>query len=533
MCTAISASFNKLNLYNNVTSGVPLMTMPDKIPFLCSCPDYLNGTKKYSKKTSTCKQCKGSRIAFTPIGGTVRMISSPFNLFDSSKASAAATVRRNCVGTVRLPSTSASSSSAFAQKNRPTILLLNGETDPYDFIRQSRLLYADKKITLDLNDTLRNRAKNIATVRTTYRYPNSGNNSTNNSSSTTYNHNLVNRTVTERSLSKNLSHFDGLRNRSSILHCTVNPYELISTTLHNNEFSPSGQLYDLSRSTALQNGYHSSTIEKIKLQNGTKHPRPLKALVDAKNGIPDGSATLPAKKPSLANQSTFKSILKSSPTAETTNSVNPDKVSDPNKTIKLPTELSTKENAIERKLSSYYSCSDNNKLGITNCQPKDQQIKYRTVNSKRLSIPSPESQTVRYKKVQFTTELEDLFNEGNRRLFKEKDSKIPIATSKLDAVDSMDRKGRQSAVDRSSKDRNLEEKVKEDSESSTESGGRSGELSIFYFFFTIFTTETLQANCYRLLRFVRHSYKSVSALWKRVLVIICDGNNPLEEFLRY
>lgn len=33
----------------------------------------------------------------------------------------------------------------------------------------------------------------------------------------------------------------------SILHTTINPYELISSTLHNNEFSPSSSLYDMMR----------------------------------------------------------------------------------------------------------------------------------------------------------------------------------------------------------------------------------------------------------------------------------------------
>lgn len=96
------------------------MTMPDKVHILCSCPDYLHGTSKIKKKT-TCKQCKGIKLPFVPIGGTVRMVPTPY-VFDA--------VPRNCVGTVRLPSSSFT-------RHRPTILC--GEHDPYDFLRQSRL----------------------------------------------------------------------------------------------------------------------------------------------------------------------------------------------------------------------------------------------------------------------------------------------------------------------------------------------------------------------------------------------------------
>lgn len=97
--------------------------MPDKIHFLCSCPEYLRGTAKTSRKT-TCKYCKGLKIPFTPIGGTVRMFSTPYVL------DAAAT--RNCFGTVRFPSTLSH------ERQRPRTLCT--ENDPYNFLRQSRLV---------------------------------------------------------------------------------------------------------------------------------------------------------------------------------------------------------------------------------------------------------------------------------------------------------------------------------------------------------------------------------------------------------
>lgn len=107
------------------------MTMPDKINLLCACPEYLNGTGKPTKKKTTCKQCKGVKLPFTPVGGTMRMFptSPPAYAFDPSNVALA----RNCFGTVRLPQTT----SQFEHK-RPTILYK--DNDPYNFLRQSRLL---------------------------------------------------------------------------------------------------------------------------------------------------------------------------------------------------------------------------------------------------------------------------------------------------------------------------------------------------------------------------------------------------------
>lgn len=91
--------------------------MPDKIQLLCSCADYLCGSGKPAKKKTVCKQCKGIKLPFAPIGGTVRIFPTPYILD--------ATTRKNYFKTVRLPSTSYEH-----QKNH----------DPYNFLRQSRLL---------------------------------------------------------------------------------------------------------------------------------------------------------------------------------------------------------------------------------------------------------------------------------------------------------------------------------------------------------------------------------------------------------
>lgn len=98
------------------------MTMPDKIHYLCNCPDYLHGTGKQTKKKkkATCKHCKGARLPFTPIGGTVRIHSTPY------------VTLRNYFGTVRLPPRSTS-----YEHQSSTILCR--EIDPYNLLRQSRL----------------------------------------------------------------------------------------------------------------------------------------------------------------------------------------------------------------------------------------------------------------------------------------------------------------------------------------------------------------------------------------------------------
>lgn len=99
--------------------------MPDKMHFLCSCPDYLHGTGKQTKRKTACKHCKGIKLPFTAIGGTVRMFSTTPYILDSA-------VTRNCFATVRLPSTLS------CEHQRPTVLCR--ENDPYNFLRQSRLL---------------------------------------------------------------------------------------------------------------------------------------------------------------------------------------------------------------------------------------------------------------------------------------------------------------------------------------------------------------------------------------------------------
>ncbi|XP_060652834.1 mucin-2 [Drosophila nasuta] len=94
---------------------------------ICSCAEYLNGTKRDVKKASVCKKCKGSRLPLATIsgGGTVRL-----------PAAAAQARRPTMAATMRVVSTS--------KKSRPTIL--DPQKDPYDLMRRTRLLSPEPSV---------------------------------------------------------------------------------------------------------------------------------------------------------------------------------------------------------------------------------------------------------------------------------------------------------------------------------------------------------------------------------------------------
>jgi len=104
------------------TEGVPGTTALAVV--ICSCAEYLNGTKRDVKKASVCKKCKGSRLPLATIGGTsggtVRLPS----------VSGSSHSRRPMAATMRVVSTS--------KKSRPSIL--DPQKDPYDLMRRTRLL---------------------------------------------------------------------------------------------------------------------------------------------------------------------------------------------------------------------------------------------------------------------------------------------------------------------------------------------------------------------------------------------------------
>lgn len=127
--SALARSMRYANpwLYGSVRAPSALLLAPAFV--LCSCPDYINGTKRSSKKSSgVCKKCKGSRLPLSsgePKFGTVRC-------YPTVNPTAMTPIR---AGTVRVTSSSSSSSAS-----RPSIL---PSSDPYDLMRRSRLAPQD------------------------------------------------------------------------------------------------------------------------------------------------------------------------------------------------------------------------------------------------------------------------------------------------------------------------------------------------------------------------------------------------------
>ncbi|XP_013172284.1 PREDICTED: uncharacterized protein LOC106121260 [Papilio xuthus] len=174
---------------------------------LCSCPEYLNGTKKTSStKVSICKKCKGSRLPLTIaesprmlVGGTVRgpqQVSRDTGLLRA--------------GTVRVQNS----------KSRPSILKSNGDsTDPYDLMRRSRLVPPHEARIGSQFSTTRSRAKSISPCR------------------------IKNKPVIPDTLAKSRSKSVSRVNelwveeetnandyKKSILSCDINPYDLVKSS---------------------------------------------------------------------------------------------------------------------------------------------------------------------------------------------------------------------------------------------------------------------------------------------------------------
>lgn len=191
---------------------------------ICSCPEYLNGTKKETKKATICKKCRGSRLPLAPIGGTVRLRSTT-PMVHAARGSA---------GTVRLPS-------AYNFKQRPSIL--SAESDPYDMMRRSRLVSPELQPVnnvLKSSTTSKNRAKSSSPSRSRSR-------TRKRTPSPQRHYGAVE--TRSRSASRSNSWLKdtdmevasaAAANRRSILQCDLSAYELISKISHNNEFSPLG-----------------------------------------------------------------------------------------------------------------------------------------------------------------------------------------------------------------------------------------------------------------------------------------------------
>uniref|UniRef100_A0A182VFJ1 DH domain-containing protein n=1 Tax=Anopheles merus TaxID=30066 RepID=A0A182VFJ1_ANOME len=270
---------------------------PEVAVLICCCPEYLTGTKREIKKASVCKKCKGSRLPLAPIGGTMRLTSGATYL-------APAPIRTSA-GTVKLAST-------YGKKSRPTILG-NGNPDPYDFMRRSRLTQpaesgagGPKSVKSSLKEKLRGRAKSTSPSR-------------GRSGSTAGGKRSSAARSPSPSLSKNGSRVGGRKlesfqdcwvgepdrdtdllddgptstaqNRKSILRCDVNPYDLISlsgigggsgggTVGGNNmlsEFAPDGDEFDLHSQkyenildTLYANRYNPNPANSIAAINGQR-----------------------------------------------------------------------------------------------------------------------------------------------------------------------------------------------------------------------------------------------------------------------
>lgn len=210
---------------NELPTGTTAMAV-----VLCSCPEYLSGTKgRTLKKPSLCKKCKGTRLPLANIGGTVRLTSN----IPSSKLRPV-----GAASTVRVVSST--------KKQRPTIL--DPQKDPYDLMRRTRLLspepgqsnksavaLAGGSSSSSSKDNSRHRGRSASPVRgrsrTRHHYKALAANSKPVESSTKALASLDDTWLTE---SEDLANSTAsTSSRKSILRCNVNPYDLISINQQN------------------------------------------------------------------------------------------------------------------------------------------------------------------------------------------------------------------------------------------------------------------------------------------------------------
>nr|XP_032520569.1 uncharacterized protein LOC116772474 [Danaus plexippus plexippus] len=270
---------------------------------LCSCPEYLNGTKKTtSTKVSICKKCKGSRLPLTIaesprllVGGTVR---GPQVNRDAGLLRA---------GTVRVPSS----------KSRPSILKPNGDSDPYDLMRRSRLAPPHETRIGSQFSTTRSRAKSISPcrVKTKQTSPESLNKNRSKSVSR----------VNELWIDEDAITTD---KKKSILSCDINPYELVKAGGHSkstvdiefdDDFVEGFQDPSKSSSRSSSKGKNDSNVKAIGGQR-------IRVSNDSKSGSVDEVSVYDPIKYDLKNydfQSTDMSTALSLPNIKNENKVVP------------------------------------------------------------------------------------------------------------------------------------------------------------------------------------------------------------------
>lgn len=196
---------------------------------ICSCPEYLNGTKRDVKKASVCKKCKGSRLPLTTLGGTVRLPTSP----NMAAVMSNQYPRNSGAATMRVVSSS--------KKSRPTIL--DPHKDPYDLMRRTRLLSPEPTDTKDKQRNQRGKSvsptrgrsrtrSNLPLVKQSSKFSTySSKSSFSNDKSSLDDSWLTEDAATlQKSLGviKNAPTTSSRSTRPSILKCNVNPYDLIS-----------------------------------------------------------------------------------------------------------------------------------------------------------------------------------------------------------------------------------------------------------------------------------------------------------------
>uniref|UniRef100_A0A182NIY0 Uncharacterized protein n=1 Tax=Anopheles dirus TaxID=7168 RepID=A0A182NIY0_9DIPT len=249
---------------------------PEVAVLICCCPEYLTGTKREIKKASVCKKCKGSRLPLAPIGGTVRLTSGASYL-------APAPIRTSA-GTVKLAAT-------YGKKSRPSILG-NGNPDPYDFMRRSRLTQpvesgagggGSKSVKSSLKEKLRGgRAKSTSPSRgrsgstsgggkrgSAARSPSpslsKGGSRVGGRKVDSFQDCWVGEPERDAELLEELAPASSTApNRKSILRCDVNPYDLISLSgLGGGGGSGAGMLNEFAPDAGDEFDLHSQKYENI------------------------------------------------------------------------------------------------------------------------------------------------------------------------------------------------------------------------------------------------------------------------------
>ncbi|XP_059054074.1 uncharacterized protein LOC131848284 [Achroia grisella] len=244
-------------------SGPVLISTPQKpqphnyAVILCSCPEYLNGTKKSSStKVSICKKCKGSRLPLTItesprllVGGTVR---------GPPSVTREAGILR--AGTVRVQ----------GAKSRPTILKTNGEADPYDLMRRSRLAPPHEARIGSQFSTTRSRAKSISPCRMKSKRPSPESVRKCRSKSVS----RVNEIWVEEETNSNDT-------KKSILSCDINPYDLVKSS------GPSKSLVEIEFDDEYGDIFHES-IKSNRQVTKSRTDNNVKAISGQRIRIADG-----------------------------------------------------------------------------------------------------------------------------------------------------------------------------------------------------------------------------------------------------